>query len=480
MTPSGNHPLFEDLETLFTSTVDFGELSRQNSSLTSLLNLGSHYKEFVKQSPDDDTESSKSNSTTRQVLPFPNSTIDDIKPSDSLFSMSHQEENILLKHFFKKLLPLLDGHPSSPWPDLALKYCDFNIARSCFISLACMHMYECKEGGTEYYVKGVAHINNTMDHLIQYINETTTKIKLDGSSSYHMNSDEMAKTHSSSFVILVLMNVYILFSVLEKGKSAMARYFFEVFGTICQDSTFYENVLLTNDKKRSLLVVLSWYDTVAAIVSPDCRLPCSMPEWYGTITDSISTAKMMGCPGEVFIAMSEVCMLRHEKHNGISSVSTPSQHQKRYEDIKYRLINYREYVPFATDQGEEPYVSRLKCAACWMSAVLITLNRVVQPENYSEMNQKIVHEFINTYGTMDSKSPLVTQMVWPVYAIACECKTEDERTALLIYMETLYETAQMGTLYSLKEIVLKVWERNITQEEYLKEWLEDGIDYLPV
>lgn len=47
-------------------------------------------------------------------------------------------------------------------------------------------------------------------------------------------------------------------------------------------------------------------------------------------------------------------------------------------------------------------------------------------------------------------------------------------------METLYETAQMGTLYSLKEIVLKVWERGITPEEYLNEWLDDGIDYLPV
>lgn len=81
---------------------------------------------------------------------------------------------------------------------------------------------------------------------------------------------------------------------------------------------------------------------------------------------------------------------------------------------------------------------------------------------------------------MNSKSPLVTQMVWPVYAIACECRTDDERTALLIYMETLYETAQMGTLYSLKEIVLKVWERGITPEEYLNEWLDDGIDYLPV
>ncbi|GME77898.1 unnamed protein product [[Candida] boidinii] len=46
------------------------------------------------------------------------------------------EENMMLKHFFNKLIPLLDAHPNSPWPELALKYCDFEIARSCFISLS--------------------------------------------------------------------------------------------------------------------------------------------------------------------------------------------------------------------------------------------------------------------------------------------------------------------------------------------------------
>lgn len=481
---NNNNAWFEDLETLFTSTVDFRNIPNHNNAqslVTNLINLESHYEEFVDPSPEDQDQwetkkkSLSTESTPMTTIATTNTQLQEVT-QDPLPALSHEEENILLKHFFKKLLPLLDGHPSSPWPDLALKYCDFNVARSCFISLACMHMYECREGGAEFYETGIRHINSTMGHLISYINETISKMKLDYD-SHKMTKEEVSKTHSSSFVILVLINVGILFLVLEKGKSGLARYFFQVFGTICQDNGFYEEVLMSNDKKRSLCVALSWYDTVAAIVSPDCRLPCSMPEWYGTANESISTAKIMGCPGEVFIAMSEVCLIRHEKHQGNLDSSSYIQ---RYTDIKDKLIHYRDYVPFASESGEESYVNRMKCACCWALAVLVTLNRVMDFPDYKEMNCKIVNEFISTYGTMNSKSPLVTQMVWPVYAIACECRTEEEKTALLIYMETLYETAQMGTLYSMKEVVLNVWERGLTPEEYLTEWLDDGIDYLPV
>ena len=71
-------------------------------------------------------------------------------------------------------------------------------------------------------------------------------------------------------------------------------------------------------------------------------------------------------------------------------------------------------------------------------------------------------------------------MVWPVYAVGCECKNDWERSCLTRFMDNLYENTKMGTTASLKEIVLNVWERNITQEEYLIEWLGRGVDYLPL
>lgn len=383
------------------------------------------------------------------------------------YSLTYQEENMMLKHFFKKLLPLLDAHPNSPWPDLALKYCDFDIARSCFISLACIHMYESRKGGSEYYRKGMAHINNTMDHLIRYIG--TNRESVDGSQT------DNKKKQISSFVILVLINVHILFAVLEKGKSSLARFFYKVFASICQDAGFYR-VLMDNEKKRSLVVVLSWYDTVSAIVSPDCRLPYCSPTWYGTSYDIISTSKMMGCPGEIFRAMSKVCYLRHDVRNGTEK--STEKVLKEYEVIKVELINYRDYVLYS--DGGEDYTTRLKCAQCWSIAVWITLNRVIQPTGFQNSNKKLVDEFISVYGSMDPVSPMITQMVWPIYAVGCECKSAEERANLMHFMETLYKNAQMGTLFSLKEIVQKVWETELSQEEFLTQWLDKGVDYLPL
>lgn len=385
----------------------------------------------------------------------------------SSLDVPYQQENMMLKHFFKKLLPLLDAHPLSPWPDLALKYCDFDVARSCFISLACIHIYESRKGGNEYYRTGMAHINSTMNYLIQYIS-STSDIDVEAS------NEGQTKKQIRLFVILVLINVHILFAVLEKGKSSLARYLFKVFGSVCQDQQFYRS-LAESQSKRSLVVVLSWYDTVCAIVSPDCRLPYCNPEWYGTCTDNISTMEMMGCPGEIFKAMSQVCYLRHEIHRGF--MHDDSVFKVEFEGIKQKLLRYRDYVDF---KDGESYTLRLKGAQCWSLAVYASLLRLFTSSDRQKVITAVVHEFIDVYGSMPSELPTVTQMVWPVYAIGCECITQYERLKLQQYMDTLYETAQMGTLDSLRWVVQQVWEQEKTQEQVLSLWLDKGVDYLPL
>ncbi|OBA22009.1 hypothetical protein METBIDRAFT_144839 [Metschnikowia bicuspidata var. bicuspidata NRRL YB-4993] len=390
-------------------------------------------------------------------------------PANASLVMSHQEENRMLKHFFKDLLPLLDAHPKSPWPALALQYCDFDVARSCFISLACIHIYESRKGGNEYYDKGMAHIHSTMTHLIDSISSSTPS-----SDSPESISEASNKMRIQSFVILVLMNVHILFAVLEKGKSSLSRYLFKVFGSVCQNNDFYRS-LMKNESKGSLVVVLSWYDTVSAMVSPDCRLPYCSPDWYGSYQDVISTLKMMGCPGEIFRALSEVCFLRHEIHNG--TITDDEDFEAEIDTMKRQLLDYRDYIDF---KDGEDYSLRLKGAQCWSLAVYISLLRLFRTEQRRVAIRAAVNEFIDVYGSMPSESPIVTQMVWPVYAIGCECTTAFERNKLLQFMDTLYETAQMGTLASLGWVVRQVWQRGVSQEKVLSEWLEEGVDYLPL
>ncbi|KAG5418834.1 hypothetical protein I9W82_003552 [Candida metapsilosis] len=471
--------LFEDLQSLFSSmndprTSDYLSDSQISPPLNDFANFDFQIIDFMDKSQIFDANH-KLLLNNADAQGSPGNTLAAPPDTVTLFAMSHQEENMMLKHFFKKLLPLLDGHPKSPWPDLALQYCDFDIARSCFISLACIHLYESRAGGNDLYQKGLAHINNTMDHLIHYIRENSNK--MNKSQDADDATTDSNKKHISYFVILVLMNVHLLFAVLEKGKSSISREFFKIFASICKDPVFYNELLKTSDKRRSLAVVLSWYDTVSAIVSPDCRDPFCLPQWYGKGTDDISTSKMMGCPGEIFVAMAEVCQLRNKKYN---KLLTSEDKRVVYTRIRYSLVNYRDYVLGYDKDSMEPYMNRLKCALCWSLAVWITLNRVIEPDDYITTNQKLTTEFIHTYDQMDPKSSLVTQMVWPVYAIGCECKTDWEQSYLIKFMDNLYENTKMGTTASLKDIVLNVWDQGITQEEYLTDWLGKGVDYLPL
>ncbi|KAM9888239.1 hypothetical protein OXX69_013107 [Metschnikowia pulcherrima] len=150
---------------------------------------------------------------------------------------------------------------------------------------------------------------------------------------------------------------------------------------------------------------------------------------------------MMGCPGEIFRALSEVCFLRHEIKNG--NLVDNSDFEVVFDAVRKSLLNYRDYVDY---RDGSDYMLRLKGAQCWSLARLA----------------------------------VVTQMVWPIYAVGCECVTQIERDQISKFMDTLYETAQMGTLASLRWIVQQVWSRGIPQEEVLDGWLEGGVDYLPL
>lgn len=440
----------------------------------------------------EDLEYLLNNSADLDAQAYIEPTLDPVAPETDL-KLTYQEENMMLKHFFQKLLPLLDAHPNSPWPDLALKYCDFNIARSCFISLACMHLYESKKNKTsdtdinynlstlqEYYKRGMEHINSTMELLVSFVNDKK-QLSL---------SAVDKKKQISAFVILLLINVHILFTVLEEGKSALVRFYYTVFASICNDKLFFDNIVRDNEKKKSLVVVLSWYDTVSAIVSPDRRLPVCLEEWYGgtgevsslikkekgTSVNGISTAKMMGCPGQIFQAMARVCYLRHVIHHQ----KPVDDLHKQYQEIKHTLVNYRDYVLYDPKSEDGYFASSVRAAQCWSLAVYITLERVVKLPSYENRIRQLVHEFIDIYSGMVLLSPLVTQMVWPVYAVGCECRSSYEQDKLLEFMDTLYENVQMGTLASLRHIVKKVWELGISQEEYLEGWLVKGVDYLPL
>lgn len=414
----------------------------------------------------------------------------DLGSEDDL-PISDFEENMMLKHFFKKLLPLFDAHPSSPWPQLALKYCDFEVSKSCFIALSCIHLYE-QKGAKHFYRNGMVYINNTMEYLIEYLKDKSNTKSDDSTGSNILDVDSIVanlkkqpieKQRSNFFVILLLIHVHSLFSIVESGRSALVRTFFELFAAIVKDSSF-SNYLGTIDESSILVANLAWFDTITAVVSPDCRLPYCEDTWYGTKDSPSSTTRLMGCPGEIFTCISRFCKVRKQlKDSSLSSNNRLDLNElnSTFDSIRTDLLNYRDYVVLTSDIDEEEYQIRLKCAQCWALAVLINLYRLLDPKAHSTIHG-FLNEFIATYNSMERTSPLVTQMVWPIFTIGCVCETEYQRRHFKEFIDDLYSQARMGTIHTIDMITQECWNTGKSWEEILssKEWYGSGIDFLVV
>lgn len=410
-----------------------------------------------------------------------NNNRDALPPTDS--KMSDIDENLMLKHFFKRLLPLLDAHPSSPWPQLALKYCDFEIAKSCFIALACIHLYETK-GAQEFYRTGMVYVNNTLEYLIDYLKGKSEDSEGDEDTLdvpkiiSNLKKQPIEKQRSNFFVILLLIHVHFLFSVVESGRSALVRSFSELFSAIVKDVSF-KSYLQQIEESSTLIANLSWFDTISAVVSPDCRLPYCDESWYGTKDTPKSTIRLMGCPGEIMRTISRFCRLRREVKENYRVIDLNIEN--KFNALKFDLLKYRDYVIFRDDMSDLEYDMTLKCAQCWALAVLINLYRLVKPDDKQTM-RSLTNEFIAVYSSMETSSPQITQMIWPIFTVACVCTTEYQKVKVEKLLDNLHSTINMGTISSIKAISKTCWETGTTWEEILdgKEWFASGIDFLVV
>ncbi|KAG7884653.1 hypothetical protein KL938_001780 [Ogataea parapolymorpha] len=407
---------------------------------------------------------------------------------DSELTSNPSEDNYILKHFFDKTIFLLDAQPSAPWPELMLRFGSIELAKSCFMSLSSIHLYV-NNGKNEFYKKGILHINNTMEYLIKYVRtKDSSRPQLseeDGESAplnvdsivTNLKSESAERKQGNFFVILLLLYVHLLFAILESGRSALSRIFLKLFSTIARDQQF-KSALSRIDQSQTLICILSWFDTISALVSPDCRVPFCSPEWYGTKHDAVSTARMNGCPGEIFQVFADICHLRHRMHSHtISSDEVAVVHG----ELKQRLVNYRDYVPLVLADSFA-YEERLKSAQCWSISALIKLLEMCDPGPHTQdVIESLTLEFIHTYETLNTRSPIVTQMVWPVFNIALHCKKESSRRRLRQFAQTLYKIVNMGTIKTAMQLIDEVYETGCKVEEILqtKEWLGSGIDFLP-
>lgn len=427
--------------------------------------------------------------------------------------LKKQEESHILKHFFSKVIYLLDAHPQNPWPQLMMKFGSVDLAKSCFLSLSSMHLYV-NNGGDEFYKKGLMHINNTMEHLIKYVKSSDAEMNIPGIiAKIKQESVRQVDKDKNFMVVLLLLYVHLLFAILESGRSALSRMFLKLAASIAEDPIFNRK-LKRIKQSQYLLCVISWWDTVSALVSPDCRPPYQSSRFFGDSNDIISTDKMCGCPVATFCTLYDLALFRNEAMTTFTGstvrVASIGALNDKLIEIRTRFLHYRDHVLLELPTASAfSYVDRLKCAQLWSIAGMLltvqleahyfaqypawvkqrraTVNSSELPSPvpahvyYNEQTAALVAEFLALHGTLPATSPLVTQMVWPLFYAAACARTADARDTAWSSLQTLYETVKMGTIKSNMDVVGKVWSEECSIESVLagSGWLQNGIDLLP-
>ncbi|OWB68517.1 hypothetical protein B5S30_g3898 [[Candida] boidinii] len=440
--------------------------------------------------------------------------------------------NKILNHFHLKLMPRISANPNSLWPELAIKYCGFEIAKSCFISLSGLHLVgkEITQNSdnnlylekNEILEKSAFHINKILEYLIEVVQEKNIIEKLNTNESNENNEDKdnvlnsynlLQNDHGTacddnlhqteistkdSFILILLIYVQVLYGILESGRSAISRFLFKSFARIVRLQKFES--FAKNHQCLCMVISLSWWDTIAAITSPDCRLPYCDSDWYG-FKDSknlkkLSTETMSGCPGEIFVCMYNVCELRNKiKYNKIED---KDEIYAIFIGIERSLLQYRNYVSYDIElpyndkadtkdtngklTKEEYFVVRLKVAKCWMLAVYTKLIDTAKPKNHKQQMSQLVLEYLDTYSQVDPNLHILGQMVWPMLQIGSLITDPVQMEQLRSYSKMLFHTVSALNIQTLVELNENVWASSSSLEDILsgKEWLQAGIDFLPL
>ncbi|GMF46033.1 unnamed protein product [[Candida] boidinii] len=220
------------------------------------------------------------------------------------------------------------------------------------------------------------------------------------------DSKQQKQKQTNFFVILLLIYVHLLFGILESGRSALSRVFLKLFASIAEDPTF-KTVLKRIDQSQALLCVLSWFDTISAIVSPDCRLPYCNPLLFGNKNDTISTARMCGCPGEIFNCIYDICIIRKQLKD--SKVKQGDEELNiQFERIKNKLLNYRDYVVLEYNvENSEPEPSSFELNKS--DSIEVGVSAMTPKHNVDSIDVK--NDIIDKDVTQKITSPMASTVV---------------------------------------------------------------------
>ncbi|KAJ8101434.1 fungal-specific transcription factor domain-containing protein [Lipomyces tetrasporus] len=405
------------------------------------------------------------------------------------------EEQELLQYYFTDLTPILDNLSNSPLAGLAITYCTHDLALSSFLCLASLHL-STRQKSERYYAIGLEYHSRTIKFLGDVLN-AVSGIGLNATALAGLQSPTLSSSSTQTTLgipnissirnqpkigrglgVAVLTVIYFLitFEILDTGKSATVRSHMAAFSSIIEDRDLAADVL-SAPNGMFLFRIFAWYDILLAACAKDYRAPhLSGPYFFPLSTEDSGVEGIMGCPDELMLAISDTCHLRHSiKYN--SEPMSFAEIQNRSSEIENRIRNYSSLMKW---NGREsyPYIQHMIGTQCWAQAASIFLLRSTGMDPSGRRIAKSVEEFQKLHAIMEVGSDPDRQMVWPMFMIGCELKSQEDRNTALARMDKLFSATHCGSWRMLKDVLQEIWTKNCSWEEVLSSKGWENFDFL--
>lgn len=399
------------------------------------------------------------------------------------------EQDFFIYHFIYKVVHLFDNLENSPFPKLVLRYCDIELAKSCFITLSSIHIYGYSNDVSDYdqSMNQLDVITNELVHLISY--DENENDQIDSASTKDKNSitliltklKSLPKDLRSSKIITILILIYVqtMFSILESGRSAISEFLFRLGSIICYDVDF-RDILLQDKQTKFLVMLIAWFETLSALSLPDVRKSYLRKfEFEGQDHLRLRSEDITGCPDEIFTSLLDILDLRFHIYTFGSSKDSFIQKEK----IMNSLLRYRDYVPYEKFKDNNAlFVERLLGAQCWSIASLMYLHRLLPCENYDSIVHSLLKEFLYVFELLGQDSNIKKQSIWPLLLAGEIATSKEDQLKVTEIFNIFYEQNKMGNVKTLKDLLNTIWNEKTTLNDILAGdgWIKSGIALLPL
>ncbi|KAI0908170.1 fungal-specific transcription factor domain-containing protein [Ustulina deusta] len=173
----------------------------------------------------------------------------------------------------------------------------------------------------------------------------------------------------------------------------------------------------------------------------------------------------LGCSVEVMEIISYVNSWRAIELHGDQAASLDQEKSKRameYKALESRISSLTQRL----DPRHEEHLSRhdrlrtLATAELYRIATFLYLHRIGSAENSQDIKSANLQHALQILGSLE-----VCTSPWPLFVIACETETDDQRISILRTLDRMDEERHIGNVFVLRHIIESFWKQKDLQAD---------------